>query len=399
MRYLVSILAVVLATFAVPFGQPAVAAPGYPSPGAGTAFLDHDALLSGYAEPDWYQANIPFVDLPDQQLQDVYYYRWRVWKEHLQYTNSGNGYILTEFLNDPGYAAAYGGINAAAGHHIYEGRWLRDRRYLDDYIRYWMYGAGYARRHQYSFWAADSIYARALVTGDLDFVKQLQPWLVSQYRGWDDHFNSDLGLYWQTPLLDATEFNYASYQTGDHFGGGAGYRPTINAYQYADARAISRIATLNGVGFGIVELETLRQPQFYTLVNRNSGKCVDVDSGRLDDGAHVRQWSCNGTVAQQFEVVPTSGGYSVIRSVNSGKVLDVDGVSTADGANVWQWTYLNGNNQHWRLEATGDGWYRIVAQHSGKALDVAGCGTADGTDIRQWTSLDNWCQHFKLQPV
>ncbi len=154
-----------------------------------------------------------------------------------------------------------------------------------------------------------------------------------------------------------------------------------------------------GVGFGVVELETWRTPQFYTLVNRNSGKCVDVDSGRLDDGADVRQWSCNRTVAQQFEVLPTSGGYSVIRSVNSGKVLDVDGVSTADGANVWQWTYLNGNNQHWRLEATGDGWYRIVAQHSGKALDVAGCGTADGTDIRQWTSLDNSCQQFKLQPV
>ena len=246
MRYLIGVLALVATTLTVLPGEAAAAAPGYPPRGAGTDFLDHDALLAGYAEPDWYKANIPFAELPDKEMQDVYYYRWRVWKSHLQWTNSGNGYILTEFLNDPGYGAAYGGINAAAGHHVYEGRWVRDQRYLDDYIRYWLYGAGYHRRHQYSFWAADSIYHRALVNGDLDFVKELQPWLVSQYRGWDDHFNANLGLYWQTPLLDATEYNYASYQSSDHFGGGAGYRPTINAYQYADALAISRIARLNG---------------------------------------------------------------------------------------------------------------------------------------------------------
>lgn len=217
-----------------------------PHPGNGSAFLDHDALLGGLPDRDWFAANIPFLEVPDQRIQDVYYYRWLVWREHLQYTTPAGGHILTEFLNRPGYSAAFGGINAAAGHHIYEGRWLREQSYLDDYIRYWLRGAGRANAHQYSFWLASAAYDRAAVTNDWAFLRELQADLVAQYRGWDDHFDAAMGLYWQTPLFDATEYNIASYQSADAFAGGAGFRPTINAYQYGDALAISRIAARNG---------------------------------------------------------------------------------------------------------------------------------------------------------
>src|SRR3954454_21197121 len=98
---------------------------------AGGDVLDKASYLQGFSDPEWYEANIPFVDLPDHQIQDVYYYRWRVWKEHLRYTSSANGWILTEFLDCCGYAAPYQAINAAAGHHVYEGRWVRDTTYLD----------------------------------------------------------------------------------------------------------------------------------------------------------------------------------------------------------------------------------------------------------------------------
>jgi hypothetical protein len=119
-----------------------VPAPIYPAVGATTGILDHRALLGPVAEPEWYEANIPFVDLPDKDIQATYYYRWRTFKEALKYTGPEDGWIVSEFLGPVGYSAPNGGINAAAGHHLYEGRWLRDTRYLDDYLDYWLRGSG-----------------------------------------------------------------------------------------------------------------------------------------------------------------------------------------------------------------------------------------------------------------
>src|SRR5690606_18979724 len=76
--------------------------PVYPEVGRGTAVLDHDALLAGYPEPEWYKANIPFLEVPDRELQDVYYYRWSTYKRHIRYTDPANGYLITEFHHAPG---------------------------------------------------------------------------------------------------------------------------------------------------------------------------------------------------------------------------------------------------------------------------------------------------------
>lgn len=230
----------------------------YPSVGAGTHFLDDAALLGNINEKSWYEANIPFVDLPDQTIQSVYYYRWNVWKEHIRPTGTANGDILTEFFGYPGYAAPYGAIDAAAGHHIDEGRWVRDQSYLNSYIDYWLQNAGSGPKpatdavnanqtdwaHEYSFWLASAVVARSEVTGDWTQARSLLPELVKQYDTWDNQFNPKLGLYWQVPVWDAMELSASSYESdpSDPYHGGAGYRPTLNAYQYGDAQAISFIA-------------------------------------------------------------------------------------------------------------------------------------------------------------
>lgn len=258
-------IGVMLAGVLVVAGSAAVVTPAraaggapvlYPPTGPGTSFLDHRALLGDVPEPAWYEANIPFVDLPDRDIQDTYYYRWRTFKEALKYTGAKDGWIVTEFLGPVGYAAPFGGINAAAGHHLYEGRWLRDRRYLDDYLDYWLTGSGAEAKpatealnknttdwaHQYSFWLVDAAVARAEVTGDWRFLIERLPQLRKQYEGWKkSNFDPARGLYWQTPVWDAMEFTAGSYQTDDPYHGGDGFRPTLNAYQYGDARALATI--------------------------------------------------------------------------------------------------------------------------------------------------------------
>jgi hypothetical protein len=96
--------------------------------------------------------------------------------------------------------------------------------------------------HQYSFWASDAYYARYLVNGDADFLRGMQSSLVRQYDEWSNNFDSSRGLYWQYPVWDASEYTISSYQTTDPYHGGKGFRPTLNAYQWADAQAISKIA-------------------------------------------------------------------------------------------------------------------------------------------------------------
>ncbi len=229
---------------------------------AGTNFLDHAELLSGVEDSAWFERNIPLIEVPSTQIQDVYYYRWQTYKEHLAYTGAQHGYLATEFLHPASYGAPFGGIVAAAGHHITEGRWLRDATYGQDLVNYWLAGPGqlpkpatdnvnkdtYDWAHEYSFWAASAVWKQYLITGDRNFTTGHLDNLVKQYRAWDSHFNPDLGLYWQVPVWDATEYTAASYESpsGDAYHGGAGYRPTINAYQYGDARAIAAVASLTG---------------------------------------------------------------------------------------------------------------------------------------------------------
>jgi hypothetical protein len=75
----------------------------------------------------------------------------------------------------------------------------------------------------------------------------------------------------------------------------------------------------------------------------------------------------------------------VLVNRGSGKALDVSGVSTADGARLHQWTRTNGTNQQFQFVDAGGGYYKIKARHSGKVLDVSSWSTADGAAIHQWT--------------
>lgn len=234
-----------------------------PAPTHGEAapgILDKTALLGSIEDPDWFRANIPFLEVPDRQIQDVYYYRWAAYKEHLVYTGPEYGWLSNEFLSPAAYGAPYGGISAAAGHQITEGRWLRDQRYVKSTIGYWLNGPGQFPKprteflnpdagdwaHQYSFWAADAVWQQYLAAGDRAFTASHRQNLQRQYDGWADHFNPSLGLYWQVPVWDASEYTASSHETSDPYHGGHGYRPTLNSYQYGDARAIANIAALTG---------------------------------------------------------------------------------------------------------------------------------------------------------
>ncbi|MER5760393.1 non-reducing end alpha-L-arabinofuranosidase family hydrolase [Streptomyces sp. NPDC002082] len=137
----------------------------------------------------------------------------------------------------------------------------------------------------------------------------------------------------------------------------------------------------------------------YALVNRNSGKALDVYNLSTDDGARITQWTRNDQNQQLWQFVDSGGGYYRIKSRHSGKVLDVSGRSAANGAAIVQWADLNGTNQQWRLADSSDGYVRLIARHSNKALEVQGGSTADNANIVQYDDWGGTNQQWQLVPV
>ncbi|MEV0412938.1 non-reducing end alpha-L-arabinofuranosidase family hydrolase [Streptomyces sp. NPDC050448] len=137
----------------------------------------------------------------------------------------------------------------------------------------------------------------------------------------------------------------------------------------------------------------------YALVNRNSGKALDVYNLATNDGARITQWTRNDQNQQLWQFVDSGGGYYRIKSRHSGKVLDVLNKSTANGGSIVQWTDLNGTNQQWRLAESSDGYVRLIARHSNKALEVQGASTADNANIVQYDDWGGTNQQWQLVPV
>ncbi len=183
-------------------------------------------------DAEWITHNVPLFECPESSLQEIYYFRWRVYKKHIKETP--DGYIITEFMPDVPWAGKYNSISCAAGHHFYEGRWIKEQRYLDEYGIFWFRKGGNPRL--YSFWAADAVWARYQVNHNKDWAIDLLPDLIENYRGWEASRQGENGLFWQNDGEDGMEVSI----------GGSGYRPTINSYQYGDAMAIANLAELAG---------------------------------------------------------------------------------------------------------------------------------------------------------
>ncbi len=180
----------------------------------------------------WMRENIPWFECPDGEIEEIYYFRWWAYRKHIKKT--ADGFVITEFLPPVEWAGKHNTISCPAGHHFYEGRWLRESAYLEDYARFWFRGGGEPRN--YSFWAADALWAFYLVRHDRDFLLDLLPDLVRNYQAWEQSNRGANGLFWQEDGRDGMEVSI----------GGHGYRATINSYLYGDAAAISRTAELAG---------------------------------------------------------------------------------------------------------------------------------------------------------
>ncbi|MEU7613548.1 endo-1,4-beta-xylanase [Micromonospora sp. NPDC049204] len=135
---------------------------------------------------------------------------------------------------------------------------------------------------------------------------------------------------------------------------------------------------------------------WYVLLNRNSGKALDLYASATNDGARISQWSRNNGTNQQWQFTDSGGGFYRVKSRLSGKVLDVSGRSTADGGAIVQWSDNNGTNQQFRLAESSGGYVRLINRNSNKAVEVQGSSTADGGNIVQYADWGGNNQQWQL---
>lgn len=243
---------------------------------------------------EFLSGNVPFFECPDRELERTYYFRWWTFRKHIKQTP--DGFIITEFLPPVPWAGKHNSINCPAGHHFREGRWLRDPRYLNDYSVFWFQKGGDPRR--YSFWAADSLWARAAVSGDFSQARQLLPDLIKNYQAWEKSRQDANGLFWQEDGQDGMEVAI----------GGTGYRATINSYMYGDATAIARLAGLLGQAEVRQEYQakaaTLKsllntrlwdaQAQFYKVAPRNTNAAAPLRLADVREEHGFTPWYFDG---------------------------------------------------------------------------------------------------------
>jgi len=135
-----------------------------------------------------------------------------------------------------------------------------------------------------------------------------------------------------------------------------------------------------------------------TVINKNSGKCVDARNSGTANGTPVQQFSCNGTNAQRWLMTPTDSGFVKVATVSAaGQVWDITGASGANGARIQLFASSGAANQQWQAVPEGGGFFHFVSRLTGKCLDVPGSSTSNGVQLQQFTCNGTGTQSFQVE--
>lgn len=141
----------------------------------------------------------------------------------------------------------------------------------------------------------------------------------------------------------------------------------------------------------------------YIVVNRGSGRVLEVPSGDTTPKTQLDQYAYQGQPYQQWTIHPlsnTSGGDYSYYTMTAGH----DGMSANDlynsydeSAAIGQWTNSADWNSQWYLEYAGDGYFKIRNRWSTKVM--APLSTAPRASIVQQGETGSTLEEWRLIPT
>ena len=190
---------------------------------------------------EWLKSEIPLFECSDKDIERTYYFRYWTYRKHIKSTE--DGYIITEFLPKVSWSKKHNAINCAIGHHINEGRWLKNTdKYLLDYINFFL--SDPKEYCTYSAWMLYAFWELYKVVPSIEINSRLLDKMCRYYEFWEETHRLENGLFWSIDGYDAMEFSISG--TPDKKHRLKGIRPTLNSYMCADAFAISEFAKIVG---------------------------------------------------------------------------------------------------------------------------------------------------------
>ena len=141
----------------------------------------------------------------------------------------------------------------------------------------------------------------------------------------------------------------------------------------------------------------------FKIMNRNSGKYLDLDNNKTDNNTAIVQFDDEGVDASQTwtftEVMNGKGVYSICSYGNKNRGMDVVDFSKDNGAQVQLYDYLGNPHQQFILYDCGEGYYQLVARNSGKVVEIPQSSKGNGewikiydnngTHTQQWAVVEN----------
>jgi Ricin-type beta-trefoil lectin domain/Bacterial alpha-L-rhamnosidase 6 hairpin glycosidase domain len=148
-------------------------------------------------------------------------------------------------------------------------------------------------------------------------------------------------------------------------------------------------STSNGTPVQLYNCDGTNAQQWNVVTADNSlrslGKCLDVTGGDTTNGTLVDLYTCNATGAQVW--VPQANGE--LLNPQSGRCLDDPNSSTTWGTQLEIWDCNDGANQKWTLPDTSQ-----ITGYAGLCVDLKGANTANDTPVQLYncdgTDAQNW---------
>lgn len=162
----------------------------------------------------------------------------------------------------------------------------------------------------------------------------------------------------------------------------------LNGFMPGDAGKWS-----GALAYGLDSIASLR------IVNRNSGKSLNLAYGGFTNGTAIGQSGYEDGNRQRWMLVPTEkGDHFKIVSWISGQSASIAFDSSMAGAQLWTWDYNNDPSQQFDLLDAGNGWFKIKNVRNGLVLEVAGGSTSDNATVQQNVDTGASSQLWKLYP-
>jgi hypothetical protein len=143
----------------------------------------------------------------------------------------------------------------------------------------------------------------------------------------------------------------------------------------------------------------------YIVVNRHSGKALEVPGASINNGVVLDQANYTGALNQQWDINPLpdrfGGDYSyfTMRAAHDGVTADLNNFSYANGGVIQQWNGGTNAVEQWYFQYTTNGYFKIRSRWSNKVVGVSGASMNSGAQILQWDDNGALDHEWRLIPA